>query len=132
LLTLNFRQPSYEFMWRPRFSAGLTNPNGPVNKSWLWSNDGQPGPSPRKHPRQTLMTPFGQPYVNTKNWYKRGTDLWARFGDKSRSTGEDFLHKIRQRCMRSAVCFRSAKGLFALISRDRVVTWLERKGRMDG
>jgi hypothetical protein len=31
-----------------------------------------------------------------------------------------------------AVCFRSAKGLFALISRDRVVTWLEQKGRMDG
>jgi hypothetical protein len=29
-------------------------------------------------------------------------------------------------------CFRSAKGLFALILRDRMVTWPERKGRMDG
>jgi hypothetical protein len=28
--------------------------------------------------------------------------------------------------------FRSAKELFALISRDRMVTWPERKGQMDG
>jgi hypothetical protein len=27
---------------------------------------------------------------------------------------------------------RSAKGLSALISRDHTMTWLERKGRMDG
>jgi hypothetical protein len=32
--------------------------------------------------------------VNTKNWYKRGTDLWARFGDRSRSTGEDFFRRF--------------------------------------
>jgi hypothetical protein len=29
-------------------------------------------------------------------------------------------------------CFRSARELFALISRDRMVTWPERKRRMDG
>jgi hypothetical protein len=29
-------------------------------------------------------------------------------------------------------CFRSARELFALISWDRMVTWPERKGRMDG
>jgi hypothetical protein len=45
---------------------------------------------------------------------------------------EGFFKRIRQRRLRSAVCFRSAKGLFVLISRDCVVTWPERKGRMDG
>jgi hypothetical protein len=43
-----------------------------------------------------------------------------------------FLQKIRKKSLRSAVCFHSAKGLFALILRDCVVTWPERKGWMDG
>jgi hypothetical protein len=45
---------------------------------------------------------------------------------------EGFFKKIQQRSLRSAICFRSAKGLFALILRDCVMTWPERKGRMDG
>jgi hypothetical protein len=37
----------------------------PINQSTAltWSNDGQPGPSPRKHHRPSLMTPLGQPMV---------------------------------------------------------------------
>jgi hypothetical protein len=70
--------------------------------------------------------------VNTKIWYRRESDLWTQLGKKSRPEKEGFFKRIRQRNLRSAVCFRSAKGLFALISRDCVVTWPERKGRMDG
>jgi hypothetical protein len=51
---------------------------------------------------------------------------------KPHPENEGFFKRIRQRNLRSAVCFRSAKGLFALISRDPMVTWPERKGRMDG
>jgi hypothetical protein len=45
---------------------------------------------------------------------------------------EDFFRKIRQRSPRSAICFRSAGKLFALILWDCAMTWPERKGRMDG
>jgi hypothetical protein len=45
---------------------------------------------------------------------------------------EGFYRKIRQRSSRSAVGFRSARNQFALILWDCVMTWPERKGRMDG
>jgi hypothetical protein len=51
---------------------------------------------------------------------------------KSVQKKEAFFERIRQKSLQSAVCFRSAKGLFTLILRDCVVTWPERKGRMDG
>jgi hypothetical protein len=51
---------------------------------------------------------------------------------KSVQKKEGFFKRIQQKSLRSVVCFRSAKGLFALILRDCVVTWPERKGRMDG
>jgi hypothetical protein len=51
---------------------------------------------------------------------------------KSVRKKEGFSRKIRQRGSRSAVCFRSAGGLFALILRDCMTTWPELKGRMDG
>jgi hypothetical protein len=30
----------------------------------------------------------GAPPVNTKNWYRKGTDLWAEFGNKTHSAGK--------------------------------------------
>jgi hypothetical protein len=45
---------------------------------------------------------------------------------------EGLSREIRQRGSRSAVGFCSAGKLFALILRDCVMTWPERKGRMDG
>jgi hypothetical protein len=51
---------------------------------------------------------------------------------KSVRKKEGFPRKIRQRSSRSAIGFRSARKLFALILRDCVMTWPERKGRMDG
>jgi hypothetical protein len=45
---------------------------------------------------------------------------------------EGFYRKIRQSSSRSAVDFRSARNLFALILWDCVMTWPEWKGRMDG
>jgi hypothetical protein len=52
--------------------------------------------------------------------------------EKSVREKEGFFKKIRQRSLRSAVRFRSAEGLFVLILQDCVMTWPERKGRMDG
>jgi hypothetical protein len=70
--------------------------------------------------------------VNTKIWYKKESDLWAQLDEKSVQKKESFFKRIRQKSLRSAVCFRSAKGLFALILRDCVVTWPKRKEQMDG
>jgi hypothetical protein len=70
--------------------------------------------------------------VNTKIWYMKESYLWAQLGEKICPGEGRFLYKIRQRSLRSAICFRSAKGLFALILRDCVMTWPEWKGRMDG
>jgi hypothetical protein len=51
---------------------------------------------------------------------------------KSVRKKEGFSRKIRQRSSQSAIGFRSARKLFALILRDCVMTWPERKGQMDG
>jgi hypothetical protein len=51
---------------------------------------------------------------------------------KSVRKKEGFSKNIRQRGSLSAVCFQSARKLFALVLRDCVMTWPERKGRMDG
>jgi hypothetical protein len=96
---------------------------GDLEAETLFMRDAYPG-------RYFISTKWGG--VNTKIWYRRESDLWAQLGKKSRPEKEGFFKRIRQRNLRSAVCFRSAKGLFALISWDRMVTWPERKGRMDG
>jgi hypothetical protein len=70
--------------------------------------------------------------VNTKIWYRRESDLWVQPGEKSVLEKEGFSRRIRQRSPRSAICFRSARKLFALILWDCAMTWPERKGRMDG
>jgi hypothetical protein len=70
--------------------------------------------------------------VNTKIWYREESDLWAQFGGKIRPGEGRFLQKNSAEKLAVGNCFRSAKGLFALISRDCVMTWPERKGRMDG
>jgi hypothetical protein len=45
---------------------------------------------------------------------------------------EDFFKRFGKDACGREFSFRSAKELFALILRDRMVTWPERKGRMDG
>jgi hypothetical protein len=51
---------------------------------------------------------------------------------KSRPAEVDFFKRFGRDACGQQFCFRSARGLFALISRDLLVTWPERKGRMDG
>jgi hypothetical protein len=49
-----------------------------------------------------------------------------------RRAEEDFFKRFGRDACGRQFCFRSARELFALISRDCMVTWPERKGRMDG
>jgi hypothetical protein len=56
--------------------------------------------------------------VNTKKWYGRKDDLWAELGDKYHSAGKNLLKGIGKGRLWSAVCHRSAEGLFALLERD--------------
>jgi hypothetical protein len=66
--------PPRRFLWRPRFLISIISANDQVKQRqtrWLWSNLGQPGSSPRKLGRQSLMTlliksrhPCGQTLVN--------------------------------------------------------------------
>jgi hypothetical protein len=76
------------------------------------------------------------PSVNTKKWYRRGTDLWAELVTKYHSASKNLLRGFGKRCLRSAMCYHSAKGLFALLKgsfRECVVTWPDiRKERVDG
>jgi hypothetical protein len=55
---------------------------------------------------------------------------------KYHSARKDLLKGFGKRCLRSAMCHHSAKGLFALLKgsfRECVVTWPDkRKGRVDG
>jgi hypothetical protein len=75
-------------------------------------------------------------YVNTKKWYRRGTDLWAELVMKYDSASENLLRGFGERCLRSAMCHHSAEGLFALLKgsfRECMVTWPDiRKERVDG
>jgi hypothetical protein len=61
--------------------------------------------------------------VNTKNWYRKKTDLWAEFG-KETPFGRKFSSK--QRCMRSGARHHSTESCFALGKgsiREYVMTW---------
>jgi hypothetical protein len=74
--------------------------------------------------------------VNTKNWYRKGTDLWAEFGDEIPFGRKNLLRQFGKGCLRSVMHHHSAKGLFALLKgsfRECVVTWPDiRKERVDG
>jgi hypothetical protein len=83
-------------------------------------------------------TPSGQQCicVNTKNWYMKGTDLWAEFGDEIPFGRENLLRGFGKECLRSAMHHHSTKGLFVLLKgsfQECVMTWPDiRKGRVDG
>jgi hypothetical protein len=51
---------------------------------------------------------------------------------KSRPAEEDFFKRFGRDACGRQFFFRSARELFALNSRDRMVMWPEQKGRMDG
>jgi hypothetical protein len=73
---------------------------------------------------RTLLTPKfgkGRSLICGSNSVKN--PIWKR---------EGLFRRIRQRCPRSAIYFRSARKQFVLILRNCVMTWPERKGRMDG
>jgi hypothetical protein len=74
--------------------------------------------------------------VNTKTWYRKGTDLWAEFGNEISFGRENLLRGFGKECLWSAMHHHSAKGLFALLKgsfRECVMTWPDiRKERIDG
>jgi hypothetical protein len=69
--------------------------------------------------------------VNTKIWYRRESDLWAQLGknpiQRRKVSSEDSAEVL---AVGSLLPF--GKRTVSLILRDRMVTWPERKGRMDG
>jgi hypothetical protein len=64
--------------------------------------------------------------------FGRQSDLWVQRGEESVWQKEGFVRRIRQKSQQSAIRFRSARKTVVLILRDCVVTWPERKRRMDG
>jgi hypothetical protein len=68
--------------------------------------------------------------VNTKNWYREETDLWAEFGGKCTIQHEDFFKAFGKGvCGREYVIIRQ-KSCFTLgrgSIRECVMTWLEYK-----
>jgi hypothetical protein len=80
----------------------------------------------RYRPSRGVPEPRLVPSVNTKNWYRKGTDLWAEFGDEIPFGKKNLLRGFGKGCLRSAMHHHSAKGLFALLKgsfRECVVTW---------
>jgi hypothetical protein len=71
-------------------------------------------------------------FVNTKIWYRKEPDLWAQLDAKIRPDEGRFLQKDSAEELAVGSLLPFGKGIVALISRDCVVTWPERKGRMDG
>jgi uncharacterized protein len=67
------------------------------------------------------------PKIGTGESLICGPNLITNPVQRRKISSEDLAEMLAVR----QFCFCSAKGLFALISRDRMVTWLEQKGRMD-
>jgi hypothetical protein len=69
-------------------------------------------------------------YVNTKNWYRKETDVWAEFGKKNTIWQEIFLKAFgKDACGREHAIIRQ-NGCFALGRgniRGYVMTWPEYK-----
>jgi hypothetical protein len=53
--------------------------------------------------------------LTPKNGTGEKADLWAELGDEYHSARKDLLKGIGKGRLRSAVCHRSAKGLYALL-----------------
>jgi hypothetical protein len=64
--------------------------------------------------------------------FGKGSDLWVQRGEKSVRQKEGFLqmNSAEESAVGNSLPF--GKETVALILRDCVVTWPERKGRMDG
>jgi hypothetical protein len=73
-------------------------------------------------------------YVNTKNWYKEGTDLWAEFGRRA-PFGKRFSskHSVKAFAVGSTSSFgrRAVSCLEEESIRECVMTWLEYKEGMN-
>jgi hypothetical protein len=67
-------------------------------------------------------------YVNTKNWYREETDLWAEFGKRA-PFGKRFSskHSVKASTVGSASSFgrRAVSRLKEESIRECVMTWLE-------
>jgi hypothetical protein len=92
--------------------------------------------NPTQNLTKQLQTDQELTSVNTKNWYRKGTDLWAEFGDEIPFGRENLLRGFGKECLRLAMHHHSAKGLFALLKgsfRECVMTWPDiGKERVDG
>jgi hypothetical protein len=64
--------------------------------------------------------------------FGKGSDLWVQPGEKSVRRKEGFFRCIRQKNSAVSYLLLFGKGTVELILRDCTVTWLKRKGRMDG
>jgi hypothetical protein len=69
-------------------------------------------------------------YVNTKNWYREETDLWAEFGKRA-PFGRRFSskHLVKASAVGSTSSFgrRAVPRLEEKSIRERVMTWIEYK-----
>jgi hypothetical protein len=69
-------------------------------------------------------------YVNTKNWYREETDLWAEFGRRA-PFGRSFSskHSVEASATGSMSSFgrRAVPRLKEKSIRERVMTWIEYK-----
>jgi hypothetical protein len=110
----------YETIQAVEWAMGYMDPQNPIGVPRSWHEG-----------RLSGVGTMGKS-VNTKIWYRRSLICGSNSVKKSVRKKEGFFKKIRQRSPRSAICFRSARKLFALILRDCMMTWPKRKGRMDG
>jgi hypothetical protein len=69
--------------------------------------------------------------VNTKIWKGKESDLWVQLDEESVRRKEGFqMNSAEESAVGNSLPF--GKETVALILRDCVVTWPERKGQMDG
>jgi hypothetical protein len=71
-------------------------------------------------------------YVNTKNWYKEETDMWAEFGRRAPfGRGFSSKHSVEASAIRSTPSFgrRTVPRVKAESIRDCVMTWTGYKER---
>jgi hypothetical protein len=64
--------------------------------------------------------------------FGKESDLLVQLGEKSVRRKEGFFRRIRQKKSAVGYLLPFGKGTVELILRDCTVTWLKRKGRMDG
>jgi hypothetical protein len=124
-MSISLRESRREFY----ISCTMTSNNAEWEQGWFYLRNDEPGLPPlhRQGSEGEGQLLVAWPVVNTKNWYRKETDLWAEFGKKT-PFGRKFSskHSVKMPAVGSTPSF-GRRDVCAWTRKHSGITWPEYK-----